>query len=75
MQSLKRRWLIFAISGLLFIGAGLSVSIDAAIARSTGIDTFQWILYGTLGLIIFNSGICLFGQAVIFKVQLGVKGK
>jgi hypothetical protein len=73
MQTLKRRWLVFSISGLLLLGAGLSMSIHAAMVRSNTISSYQWIVLGTLGLIIFNSGICLFGQAIICKVRLDDK--
>lgn len=70
MQKTKSKWLIFAVSGLLLIGAGLSICIDAAFLRFKEASSYFWILNGTIGLILFNSGICLFGQAVIFKVQM-----
>ena len=73
MEPLKRKWLLFAVAGLLLIGAGLSMSIDAAILRYNQLDTIYWMMYGTFGLVIFNSGICLFGQAVIYKVKLDDK--
>ncbi|GAA5041727.1 hypothetical protein GCM10011506_43600 [Marivirga lumbricoides] len=73
MKQLKRRWLVYAISGLILIGAGLSLSIEAALYRFQNIGGFSWIGYGTVALIIFNSGICLFGQGVIYKVRLDDK--
>jgi len=30
----------------------------------------NWVLLGTLSLIVINSGLCLFGQAVIEKTKI-----
>jgi hypothetical protein len=30
----------------------------------------NWVLWGTVALIVTNSGLCLFGQAVIEKVKI-----
>ena len=45
-----------AVGGLLLTGTGLSMAIDAGTARAKG---GKWFLYGTLGLIIFQAGLCL----------------
>jgi hypothetical protein len=66
--SRKIKWLLFSISGLLFTGLGLSLAIDAGIAK---FQNQQWILKGTLALIIFNSGLSLFGRAV--AEYIGIK--
>ncbi len=73
MKTLKFSWLIYAISGLLLLGAGLSMCIDAAFYRMVNSGGWEWIAYGTFALMVFNSGVCLFGQAIIFKVRLGNK--
>ena len=42
-------------------GMGLSVIGEAIIAKSNG---EAWFLFGILGLILVNSGLCFFGTAV-----------
>lgn len=65
----KRRWLIFAPVGLVLVGAGLSMAIDAGFYRMSGAATLNWIAYGTAALIVFNSGLSFFGQAIIEKIK------
>jgi len=59
------KYVIYASSGLLLTGFGISVIGEAIAAKITEGD---WFLVGTLGLIVFNSGICLFGEAVKLSV-------
>jgi hypothetical protein len=58
----KTKWWLFSSSGLMLVGLGLSMAIDAGSKRYSG---EPWFAYGTCALIVFNSGISLFGQAVI----------
>jgi hypothetical protein len=58
----KTKWLLYASSGLMLVGLGLSMAIDAGFKRYGG---EPWFFYGAIALIVFNSGISLFGQAVI----------
>ena len=50
---------------LALIGMGLSLSIEAGFWKWNGYLTWEWVLMGTLGLLIFNTGLSLFGEAVI----------
>lgn len=59
--SRKTKWLLFSISGLLLTGLGLSLAIDAGMDKS---NDLPWVMKGTIALIIFNSGLSLFGRAV-----------
>jgi hypothetical protein len=68
-KSHKKIWSIYAPAGLILIGAGLSMAVDAGLYRMKGADTINWVLYGTLALIAFNSGLCVFGQAIIEKIR------
>jgi hypothetical protein len=70
MQPIKQKWLFFTILGLILIGAGLSLAIDAGLYRIQNPEGWSWIYYGTFALVVFNSGICCFGQGVIYKVKL-----
>jgi hypothetical protein len=68
--SLRTKWLICSIGGLLLIGYGLSVFSEAGHLKHTGADTQKWVLLGTYSLVIINAGISIFGQGVIFKMMM-----
>lgn len=70
MSKNKKRWLFTATLGLILIGMGLCLVVDAAFFRENGAPTLEWVAYGTGALIVFNSGISVFGQAVIAKINL-----
>jgi hypothetical protein len=44
---------------------GLSISIEAGFCKWNGNPTWEWVLMGTVGLVIFNTGLSLFGEAII----------
>jgi hypothetical protein len=60
----KKRWLVQAVSGLLLTGLGLSMAIDAGISK---MQDGNWFWYGTIALIVFQSGLCLLVDSVRFK--------
>ena len=62
----KKKWLLLAPIGLVLVGAGLSMAIDAGSVKA---NSGNWFWYGTAALIIFNSGLCIFGTAIIEKVK------
>lgn len=70
MNKDKKRWLLLATLGLILIGMGLCLTIDAALIKERGAATIHWVAYGTGALIVFNSGISVFGQAVIERIKL-----
>jgi len=70
MSKKKKRWLMFSTTGLLLTGLGLSLTLDAAFFKQSGAPTLHWVSYGTVALSVFNSGISLFGQAVIERIKL-----
>jgi|TARA_R100000027_G_C2194786_1_gene78050 hypothetical protein len=74
MQAIKQKWLFFTILGLILIGAGLSLAIDSGFYRMQNPEGWNWIYYGTFALVVFNSGICCFGQGVIYKARLENQG-
>lgn len=67
-MSTKQKWLTYAIVGLLTIGFGLSLLGEAIIIKLNA--SGNWFLWGTSALVVFNSGVCLFGQAVIEKTKI-----
>lgn len=66
-MSAKQKWLLYAVSGLILFGFGLSLLGEAILLKYSQSD--HWIVGGTIALVVTNSGLCLFGQAIIIKVK------
>ena len=64
---MKLKWLIFSISGLILIGFGLSLLGEAIILKYEK-KPFFWL--GTFALIIVNAGLCFFGNAIRYRIQI-----
>ena len=64
---MKSKWLIFSISGLILIGFGLSLLGEAIILKYEN-KPFFWL--GTLALIVINSGLCFFGNAIRYRIKM-----
>ncbi|MEL6253635.1 MAG: hypothetical protein AAFR87_16620 [Bacteroidota bacterium] len=62
-----KNWLIKAPLGLSLIGFGLCLVTEAAMQKYSGVDTVQWVLFGTLALVVVNAGISIFGGAVVHR--------
>ena len=69
-MSTRTKGLIIAPLGLLLFSIGLWVFSEAAEAKHMGAPFWQWFLWGCYGLILLNSGLVLFGQAVRYRAQL-----
>lgn len=67
MSNLRTRWLVFCITGLVLVGAGVSVVGEAIIRKSSGLSWF-WI--GTAGLIVLNTGLSFFGSGVVCRARM-----
>ncbi len=70
---MKIKWLVYSVSGLLLNGFGLSLLGEAIRFKIN--DDFNWFYIGTLALIVFNSGICFIGKAILLKVRISKKIK
>ncbi|MFT5953810.1 MAG: putative Na+-dependent transporter [Cyclobacteriaceae bacterium] len=64
-----RRWLIQAPIALTIIGLGACLIAEAAMLKAAQSPTLSWVGYGTIALIVFNSGISLFGDAILHRVR------
>ena len=64
---MKLKWLTYSIIGLLLFGFGLSLLGEAILLKNNN-ESFFW--FGTLALVVINSGLCFFGNAIIFKIKL-----
>lgn len=61
-----KKHLFLAPAGLVLIGAGVSMAVDAGFVKAAGDN---WFWYGTLALIVLNSGVCVFGRAVVEQLR------
>ncbi|MDQ2770771.1 MAG: hypothetical protein M3Y54_09740 [Bacteroidota bacterium] len=71
----KAKWLTFAPLGLATIGAGASLIHWAGSLKDQHAPTSQWVAAGTVALVVFNTGISLFGRGVVEKVLHEVREK
>jgi hypothetical protein len=71
-----QEWNESAPRGLLLIGFGVSLVAHAAGLKQKGRAALSWITLGTLGLIILNAGVAIFGEAVkhrtLYEQKLGL---
>ena len=72
----RHLWKIFAPLGLALIGFGVSVTAHAVELRVANAALGTWFWWGTVGLVILNSGLAFFGEAVKRQVlaELGRAG-
>ena len=69
-MSTRTKWLLLAPASLALAAAGLCIFSEAANAKHTGQSFSTWFWLGTLSLVLINSGLSLFGQALRFRMQL-----
>lgn len=69
-KQLYKKWMGFAVAGLMLCGFGLSLFGEALGHKLAGEAWWYWALWGTGALSVFNAGISLFGQAVLYRVEL-----
>jgi hypothetical protein len=72
-MSARTKWLLLAPTGVLLVGAGLCVCIDAAFDMHGTAPFSRWFLKGTYGLILFNGGLSLFGTGMRFRAMLDTR--
>jgi hypothetical protein len=76
MDQHYQEWNESAPRGLLLIGFGVSLVAHAAGLKQSRKPAWQWILLGTLGLIVLNSGVAVFGESVkhraLYEQKLGL---
>ena len=67
-MNLKWQWWLCSVASLSTIGAGISIVGEAIRIRTLEMD--GWFVWGTLGLVVLNTGLCLLGQAIYLKVKI-----
>lgn len=70
-MNLKWQWWLFSVAALSTVGAGVSILGEAIRIRTLNLD--GWFTWGTLGLVVLNTGLCLLGQAIYLKVKINLK--
>lgn len=71
----KKKWLLFAPTGLLVIGFGTCLVQWATAKKERGESTGEWVAAGTAALCVLNAGISLFGRGVAESVLYQIKEK
>lgn len=64
-----KRWFWQAPLGLILVGMGLCFVAEAAYLKFGEAPTLTWVLAGTGALIVFNAGLCVFGDAILHRVR------
>jgi len=72
-MSTRTKWMILAPIGLILFSFGLTVLSEAAHQRRTGEPTQVWVLLGLYSLVLINSGLIFFGEALRFRILLDVR--
>lgn len=57
-------WKRLAPGGMLLVGSGLAVALDASARRASGAPLLRWVAEGTAGLVLVNAGLALYGEAM-----------
>lgn len=69
-KSAYRKWMSFAVGGLLLVGLGCSLLGEAILIKSTATNFWSWATWGTAALCTLNTGISLLGRAVIERIKI-----
>jgi hypothetical protein len=69
MYKNKKRWLFYAIGGLVLNGLGISLLGEAIIQKANHAPTATWFYLGFAALICINSGICLIVDSNNYKYK------
>jgi membrane-bound ClpP family serine protease len=64
-----KKWLYMAPIGLVVFAFGACLVAEAAMTKYGGAPLFEWIAYGTFALIVLNSGLCVFGGAILNRAR------
>ena len=67
-----RAWARLAPAGRIAVGFGASLIGEATLRKGRG-EAF--VGYGTAALVVFNAGLCLFGEAVRHRVLADLDGQ
>lgn len=69
-KQLTRKWLLLSALGLALFGFGLSLVGEVLIRKQEADGLSDWFWFGTLALVVTNSGLAIFGKAITLRVRL-----
>jgi hypothetical protein len=69
-SKLKKQWLSLSGAGLALTGFGACLIAEAAMMKFSHAPTIEWILAGTVALIVFNSGLSVFGMGIVKRAAI-----
>jgi len=72
MIDFREKWWSHGTLGCLFIGSGMSITLDAASRKMTEDSWEIWFAEGTAGYIVLISGLAFFGSAVRYLVLMNL---
>ncbi|HRL10550.1 MAG TPA: hypothetical protein PKX07_01635 [Aggregatilineales bacterium] len=64
MNEHYEKWDRLAVPGLIVMALGLAVTGQAIVMKARRQGFLKWFTFGTLGLVLFNSGASMFGEAI-----------
>ena len=69
MNKHYKNWLLLAPIGLVLVGMGACFLTEAALLKYAGATPAKWVMAGTGALVVFNTGLSLFGTAIVSRVR------
>ncbi|MFN7117060.1 MAG: hypothetical protein ACK4TA_09700 [Saprospiraceae bacterium] len=69
MNKHYRNWLIQAPLSLVLVGMGICFISESAMLKASGAAWTHWVAAGTGSLVVFNSGLSIFGNAILERVR------
>ncbi len=64
-----KKWKYQSPIGLTVIGAGVCLVAEASIQKFNGVEWWIWAGYGTIALVVLNTGISLFVDAALHRIR------
>lgn len=70
-----RRWFLQGTVGILLLGSGLCMLLEAAFYKHTDPPLMNWVLAGTGSLIVFMSGLVMMVDSLRFRIKYDTENK
>lgn len=67
--------MLYSAIGLAVFGFGLSLMGEALIRKYESTSWQEWFWIGTLALVVVNTGLALFGKAIVLRIILDQEKK
>ncbi|WP_229248929.1 hypothetical protein [Dyadobacter sandarakinus] len=72
-MSTRTKWMILTPIGLILFSFGLINLTEATYQRRTGQPTQVWVVLGIYSLVLINSGLVIFGEALRFRTMVNIR--